>query len=485
MMNLKAILVALALLVHIGISKAQHTPASPEHATTGGQVHRPDDRRPTDQLTLRLLNRPLTIGGELENTVQYERDFTLGDSQDDVLRLSQELVLEFSYPLTGNIQFFVEGFAFYDSDVYAEDNDRSVRWAIALGQAWGLFSNLLGSPLSVQIGRQGFWEERNWWWDDDLDAVRLFYEAPRLDVELAVLWQLGPVSTVVSHDPEERDILRVLGHVAWNWAGDEWLDGFLLYHNDGSSRPHVGQRVTAASEDPDDAELLWLGIRLSGELDLGDFGELEYLVDGAWVGGREVMVDFVQERQAPRYRRVSSRTAHTVSGWAVHAGLSWETDFPGRPTLTLEYALGSGDRTPEQGTQRAFRQTGLQSNEGRFDGVNYFHYYGELLRPELSNLHIWTVAVGFEFWRSSSVEFVYHVYRQVHAAPFLRDTRLDAEPTGQRRALGQEWNVVVGLQEWKHLDIELVGSLFRAGPAYGQLSGQSAFGVFIEIDYNF
>jgi hypothetical protein len=45
--------------------------------------------------------------------------------------------------------------------------------------------------------------------------------------------------------------------------------------------------------------------------------------------------------------------------------------------------------------------------------------------------------------------------------------------------------VVVGLQEWKHLDIDLVGSLFRAGPAYGRLSGQSAFGVFVEIDYNF
>jgi alginate production protein len=84
-----------------------------------------------------------------------------------------------------------------------------------------------------------------------------------------------------------------------------------------------------------------------------------------------------------------------------------------------------------------------------FDGVNYFHYYGELLQPELSNMQIWTTAVGFRFWQSSSVEFVYHLYHQVHPAAFLRNARIDADPTGKRRAIGQEWDVVVGLQEWK------------------------------------
>jgi alginate production protein len=55
---------------------------------------------------------------------------------------------------------------------------------------------------------------------------------------------------------------------------------------------------------------------------------------------------------------------------------------------------------------RAFRQTGLHSNEGRCQGRNYFHYYGELLQPELSNFQIWTVELGAPFWQSSSVEFV-------------------------------------------------------------------------------
>jgi hypothetical protein len=432
------------------------------------------------------LNRPLTIGGELESAWRYERNVILDDDANEaVSRFGQELVLEFSYPVTQHMVFFVDGIAFYEHEYSVGEHDGRLQWAIELGQTWVYLSNVFGSKFSLQIGRQGLWEERNWWWDDDLDAVRLFYAAQRFDAEVAMTREVRRISTAAHHDSEDRDIIRVLGHTAWNWARDQWLDGFFLYHNDRSGRQRVGQRVKAAKEDPSDAELLWLGMRVSGELDLGRFGELEYLVDGAWVGGREIMFDFREEREKKRYLRVSSRTERAVTGWALNAGLSWETKFPGRPTLTLEYALGSGDRTPERGTERAFRQTGLHSNEGRFDGVNYFHYYGVLLQPELSNLHIWTVAVGFGFWHSSSVEFVYHVYRQVHPVPFVRDARIDADPTGARRAIGQEWDVVVGLQEWKRLEVELIGSLFRAGSGYGQLAGQTAWSVLVEIDFNF
>jgi hypothetical protein len=394
-------------------------------------------------------------------------------------------MLEFSYPLTSNMLFFVEGIAFYDSDLYAEDDDRSLQWDVELSQAWVSFSNILDSPFGLQIGRQGFWEERNWWWDADLDAVRLFYDAQRLYAELAVLWGTEPISTDTTPNPEDRGLIRLLGQTEWNWASDHWLDGFFLYHSDRSSRQHIDQRVKVESEDPNDAELWWLGVRVTGELDLGRFGELEYWLDGAWVGGREIVIGFTEEMENPHDLRVASRTARSVGGWALNAGISWSTEFPGRPILTLAYALGSGDRKPEQGTDRAFRQTGLHSNEGHFAGVNDFHYYGALLRPELSNLHIGTVAIGFEFWRSSSVELLYHVYYQVHPTAFLRGARLDVDPAGTQRALGQEWDVVIGLQEWQHVAIDLIGSLFRAGPAYGEFSGRTAFSVFFEIAYNF
>ncbi|MGH9960610.1 MAG: alginate export family protein, partial [Pyrinomonadaceae bacterium] len=146
---------------------------------------------------------------------------------------------------------------------------------------------------------------------------------------------------------------------------------------------------------------------------------------------------------------------------------------------------GSGDSKLDDDQDDSFRQTGLQNNRDRFNGVNRFRYYGDLLRPELSNLEIGSALSGFRFWSESSGELGYHWYRQVEAAPFLRETRINADPEGREESLGQEWDLIVGLEEWRHVDVELSGSLFRAGSAFGPLEGELAYQVLLEIDYNF
>jgi len=132
-----------------------------------------------------------------------------------------------------------------------------------------------------------------------------------------------------------------------------------------------------------------------------------------------------------------------------------------------------------------FRQTGLQRDRARFLGVDRFRYYGDLLRPELSNLHIFTAALGSRVLRASSVELLYHFYRQATPAPFLRDAQVTADPAGKSSLVGHEWDVVLGLEEWKHVEVELIGALFRAGRAFGSLSGNLAGGVFLKLRYNF
>ena len=108
-----------------------------------------------------------------------------------------------------------------------------------------------------------------------------------------------------------------------------------------------------------------------------------------------------------------------------------------------------------------------------------------MLRPDLSNLQIWTAAVGARFWKLSSVELVYHLYRQAESAPFLRDARINADPTGRGRAIGQEWNLVFGLREWQRVELELTYGLFRAGFAYGPLAGKLAYTTLLEITISF
>lgn len=168
-----------------------------------------------------------------------------------------------------------------------------------------------------------------------------------------------------------------------------------------------------------------------------------------------------------------------MGGWAVDAGGRWESELPVRPVFILGYALGSGDKNPERGSDRAFRQTGLQSNDEEF------RTYGELLRPELSNLSIPVLAVQFPLFSKSHVEFAYRHFRQLQAAPFLRDARIEADPDGINKNIGQEWMLYFLIKDWKKIEIEMVGAAFRAGDAYGALSGKTAYSLFAKVTYEF
>ncbi len=41
------------------------------------------------------------------------------------------------------------------------------------------------------------------------------------------------------------------------------------------------------------------------------------------------------------------------------------------------------------------------------------------------------------------------------------------------------------IKQWKNIEIELVGAAFRAGNAYGALSGRMVYGLFTKVTYEF
>ena len=136
-----------------------------ETAGSAGQApRRLDDKRPDEQLTVALLSRPLTIGGELSSELEYRGDVELADgAEDDLLRLNQRLEVELFYPVTPNLDLFLEGKVRYRADLYAEDERQDVVWGVDRGETWLWWHKLAGSPLSLQVGRQSFEEEREWW----------------------------------------------------------------------------------------------------------------------------------------------------------------------------------------------------------------------------------------------------------------------------------------------------------------------------------
>ncbi|MGB7951486.1 MAG: alginate export family protein [Candidatus Binatia bacterium] len=420
------------------------------------------------------------IGGEYEVRLDYRKNFALDNSKkDDLLRFDQELQLHWSYRYQDWLAVFLEGKVFGEHELYMGGGPRTSEVELERGETWVRFDNLFGRDLSLKIGRQNFDEPRKWWWDDDLDAIGLRYRQNSWLFEFAVAQDFLPVSAFDNVvEPENEGVTRVLARANWLYFWDHRLDLFFLYQNDRSATPPVGASVPANQEDPSDAKLWWGGLRLSGNQPAGEYGELSYWADVAGVAGNEILLGFSDDDDGNE-KLVTSRKKQRVLGWALDVGGRWQLELVPRPVFILGYARGSGDTNPEGKTDRAFQQTRLQSNDEEF------RTYGELLRPELSNLQIPVVALQFPVFARSYVEFAYRQFRQLHAAPFLRDGRIEAEPNGIDKNIGQEWMLYALLKQWENVEVELVGAAFRAGSAYGTSSGKMAYSFFTQVKWEF
>jgi alginate production protein len=242
---------------------------------------------------------------------------------------------------------------------------------------------------------------------------------------------------------------------------EELINNYLLY-----GRYRLVEEVALAAytflrddRSPERERPIFFGLHSSG--DLSD--NLEYWLELAHVRGRD--------------------GSRKIWGWGIDVGLTYEFGPPLRPSVTAAYAFGSGDGDPSDRVDSRFRQTNLQENEARFNGVTRFKYYGELLDPELSNLLIFTGGIGILPTRRSSIDLVYHYYLQDKATTGLRGAELDADPSGLSKRLGSEIDVVMGYEELKDIDVKLVLGYFIPGRAFPK--ADSSFFVNFEIEWEF
>ena len=328
------------------------------------------------------------IDGEYEIKLDFRKNFALDrPNQDDLFRFDQEFQLRWSYRYNDWISFLLEGKVTGEHELYTGGGARRSEVEPERGEMWVRLENLFGRDLSLKLGRQSFEEPRRWWWDDDLDAAGVRYRRDSWQFELGLGQELPRKSLLEDFEPENKGVTRVLARANWLYFKDHAVDLFSLYHRDQSPTQSIGALVQEDREDPSDARLWWGGLRASGKEPVMADSELSYWADVALVLGKEKLLDF--DDVAANKKLVVSRQKQRVRGWAIDVGARWDTRLPGEPLFTIGYAIGSGDKNPEKGPDRAFRQTGLQSNDEEF------RTYGELLRPELSNLSIPVVAVQF------------------------------------------------------------------------------------------
>lgn len=495
-----------------------------------GLIARRDRKRLRRPIVVPLFGQELVLSGRLTVDNQAEidrlRDFDLvaldtndedqdGDETelkdrargrrplDDQIILDQRLELDAFYSFTDHTAVYVAGEFAYAERVYSDFEPKIERWTLARKEFWLYFGDLFETPLAVQLGAQNYADDRQWWWNEDLDAARVRFESPTVNAEFSAAEQLFPRELGNDQiDSEEDEILRLLAQIEWEWSKDHSLALRFLHQDDQSdgynfigdpcvdTLPNGGPVspffrtgcIDADREDESDATLSWIGASAAGRLDLSRIGQLHYWADVAGVFGSETFYDL---SGSDAERRVSARDRHSVQGVGLDLGLSWELRLPLEPALTVGYARGSGRHNDSETRQRGFRQTSLQRNKDKFRGVATFKYYGELFDPELANLEIWTFGAGIRFLRDSSLDVVYHIYRQDVASEFLRDVGFKRDPFGQNKSIGEEIDVILGIEEWEHVEVKAVFAMFRTGQAFAPGDDQNSFLGSLRFRFNF
>jgi alginate production protein len=439
MLELKKKLFSLFTIV---FSLIFYVPESNGQAPVGAGFD-PDDPPET---TIRLAPF-LTFGAQIELEYTLERNLDLDSAEDeDLSTIEPGLTLAFSFDPTTHFQ------AFFDvkigGEFLFEDDDKvDDKVVLEIEQAYLFFKDLFDKGLSFQIGRQRYEDERQWLYDEELDAARAFYEISDFSIELSVSRKDLADRDLLNTDEEERtNNYVVYGKYEHEEEEIERIAGaYVVFRDDKSSE----------NNSP-----LLIGIHADGDLteSIGSWLELAY------AGGED--------------------GSNKVRGFGFDLGSTYEFDLSLEPSITLGYAFGTGDGDPDDDVDNSFRQTGLQNNEGSFNGVPDFQYYGELLDPELSNLSIFTAGTGINLTEESSIDLVYHYYLQHKASDSLRDAGIDADPDGQSKRLGSEIDLIIGYEGTKGLELALKLGYFIPGEAFPSES-ENGFLTRLEIQYEF
>lgn len=383
-----------------------------------------EDLRPTEGIQLGSLGR---LSGEFRLDYKGEDNFDLTDQvQSDLDEGRARTRVELTFPATRRVSGMFQVKAQEERELRDQADDSTPNNELTLGQSYVLLSGILGRHGSLQIGRSRFDDHRDWLFNRDVDALRMRFDFARFQLEASIAEEVI--------DPVERheDIRNLLLEATAFPGTRHIVSAYRLDRDDGFS--------SDGSQRDFSPELT--GVRVAGE-------------DRYW----SWWLDAALAR--------GSVDGERLEGEAFDIGTTLIAPWRGEPSLTLGYAMGSGDDDPFDGVNHTFRQSGLQLNNGKWNGVSSFRYYGELMRPELANLHVQTIGLGLRPKSETSIDVVYHRYDLDEPAPELIDAAFDDRTLNLvDRFVGEEWDLVVGFEELAHFEFELDLAYFKPGEVF-------------------
>jgi hypothetical protein len=365
------------------------------------------------------LTDTLTLGAQLELNADYEdeRDLNrrrLGDRTTTDLTAKTELVWTPSADFLGVLSA-------RETVVWEDDADsgywRGDNWSLKEG--YGRWQHVLDRPLEIQVGRTFYDDQREWLYHKSLDGVIVRWEQPSWALELGA-------STVFSDSNEyDRDTTNLSLYLSN--ADDDRHAAVFAFHRDHDA----------------DERFTIVGGRLYGK----------------WIPGTKGWLDGAIEH--------GTLAGESARGVAFDAGITFLPSFAEPLNATIRYAFGSGDDSPGDGETDTFRQSGFHNNNDKWGGVTPFHYYGEVVDPELANLGVFSVGVGAKFENRTSLDLVLHHFELDHAAAGLFRSRIKHQTDGVHPEIGRELDLIFGWRGHPNWQVEVVLGAFEPGAAFG------------------
>lgn len=379
--------------------------------------------------------------GKVGINQRIENDFSVGDSAADHYREAEpSMRLELTARGPAGLSAFLK---LRSRNTFVLENaplrKRPKEQAIDLYEGYILWRDIMALPLALQVGRQDFDEYREWIFDAQLDAIRAYaYPLYPITLEVAYINSLDD-----SRDNKFRTLTDYLVHLHGRPVSSTELGAYRLWRTDDDIRGR---------------EPIWTGVRWRG-----NYIGIRPWADWSWLRGWD---------KGRRFRASAYDLGVTL---AKSLGSQ-------RVSVTVANARSTGNSADPKTTKvdEQFHQTGYEDNTGVYDGVVSLQYYGEIFDPELSNLDILTLGAGVRMSSNTSLDFVYHRYRQAEfsggvVARDLEATDLTVFDFGGRgvdngrpvktleayQKVGWEVDVVVGfVRAFGFLDIKWVTGFF-------------------------
>lgn len=322
--------------------------------------------------------------------------------------------------------------------------------SLLIDQAFLTFKGFT-DPFQVTVGRRKFAEDRNWAFDTTLDAAAVSIRTRTYLAEASVGRNALVDGDLLTRETKGR------------------ITTYMLYSEYRGFEPLIfaGYTIFRDHLDRQKAEPVHLGLRSLG----APTENFNYWADFSYLTGQDEL-------------------SREFSAHALDVGGTYRfRDLPLNPNVTLGFAFASGDGNPNDNRNREFRQTGLHGNGTRFAGITDFQIYGSALDPELSNLKVFTVGIGFRPVPIVSIDFVFHSYFLDKISTELRDSavtaKMNQDASRLSKNVGDALDIVFGMRNLfgvQRLGVDLKTGWFFPGKAFRIDRGG---GIFRDADAGF